>query len=141
LNVVFFIANIFILRFSGGVVFAQDAVEELQAEGKSLPAARINSASILDGKLDADVVHKAELITNFHQSRSGDHAPQFRLTELYVLYTAHVLYVGARMADSGLFQTGFVGINMQRVKVIDCGLQTEVLAAASYNSKPHHETG
>lgn len=106
MNVLFFIANIFILRFSGGVVFAQDAVEELQVEGKSLRAARINSASILDGKLDADVVHKAELITNFHQSRSADHAPQFRLTELYVLYTAHVLYVGARMADSGLFQTG-----------------------------------
>jgi len=89
LNVLFFILNIFILGFSGNVVFAPDAVEELQVKGKSLRVARVNSASILDGELDDAVWQEADLITDFCQSRSGDHAQASELTKLYVIYAAH----------------------------------------------------
>jgi hypothetical protein len=64
-------------------------VEELQVKGKSLRVARVNSASILDGKLDDAVWQEADLITDFCQSRSGDHAQASELTKLYVIYAAH----------------------------------------------------
>ena len=99
-NTFFFISAILILSFSANAVWAQAAVQEQQVEAKSLRAARVNSAPILDGKLDDAVWQEAELITDFHQSRPGDHVEPSELTELYVIYTTDALYVGARMFDS-----------------------------------------
>ena len=99
-NTFFFIPVILILSFSANTVWAQATVQEQQVEAKSLRAARVNSAPILDGKLDDAVWQEAERITDFHQSRPGDHVEPSELTELYVIYTTDALYVGARMFDS-----------------------------------------
>ena len=99
-NRFFFVPVILILSFSANAAWAQAAVQDQQVEAKSLRAARVNSAPILDGKLDDAVWQEAELITDFHQSRPGDHVEPSELTELYVIYTTDALYVGARMFDS-----------------------------------------
>ncbi len=97
---VFFVPAIVALSLSANTVWAQNAVEEQQVEAKSLRATRVDSAPLMDGKLDDAVWEEAELITDFHQSRPGDHAEPSEKTELYVIYTTDALYVGARMFDS-----------------------------------------
>ena len=99
-NTLFFIPTILILSLGANAVSAQDAVQEQQVEAKSLRAARVDSAPVLDGKLDDAVWQEAELITDFHQSNPSDHGEPSELTELYVIYTTDALYVGARMFDS-----------------------------------------
>jgi len=51
-NAFFFIPAILSLSLSASFAWAQDAVQEQQVEAKSLRAARVNSAPLLDGKLD-----------------------------------------------------------------------------------------
>jgi hypothetical protein len=86
--------------FSASVVFAQESVEEQQVEAKSFRAVRVNTAPILDGKLDDTVWQQANVVTDFHQNRPGDHATPSEPTELYVVYTSDALYIAARMYDS-----------------------------------------
>jgi hypothetical protein len=78
---------------------AQESVETRQVEAKSFRAVRVNSPPVLDGMLDDAVWQQAEKVTDFHQSRPGDHAPTSEPTELYVVYTSDALYIGARMYD------------------------------------------
>lgn len=85
---------------SFGFVCAQESVEVQQVEAKSLRAVKVNTAPILDGKLDDPVWRQAEVVTDFHQNRPGDHATPSEPTELYVIYTSDALYIGARMFDS-----------------------------------------
>ncbi|MDA0280136.1 MAG: carbohydrate binding family 9 domain-containing protein [Proteobacteria bacterium] len=85
---------------SFGFVCAQESVEVQQVEAKSLRAVKVNTAPILDGKLDDPVWRHAEVVTDFHQNRPGDHATPSEPTELYVIYTSDALYIGARMFDS-----------------------------------------
>lgn len=81
-------------------LLAQEAVEEEQVEAKSFRAVRVNTPPVMDGRLDDAVWQQAQRVTDFHQSRPGDHAEPSETTELYVVYTADALYVGARMYDS-----------------------------------------
>ena len=53
----------------------------------------------MDGVLDDPVWQKTQVVTDFHQSRPGDHATPSEPTELYVVYTSDALYIGARMYD------------------------------------------
>ena len=99
-NFFLIIPAILSLSFCTTIAWAQDTVKEQQVEAKSLRAVRVNSAPVLDGKLDDAVWQEAELITDFHQSRPGDHVEPSERTELYVIYTSDALYVGARMFDS-----------------------------------------
>ena len=85
---------------SFGFVCAQESVEVQQVEAKSLRAVKVNTAPILDGKLDDPVWRQAEVVTDLHQNRPGDHATPSEPTELYVIYTSDALYIGARMFDS-----------------------------------------
>jgi hypothetical protein len=91
---------IFTMATSFGFVCAQESVEVQQVEAKSLRAVKVNTAPILDGKLDDPVWRHAEVVTDFHQNRPGDHATPSEPTELYVIYTSDALYIGARMFDS-----------------------------------------
>lgn len=99
-NTFYYISTVVALGLGVNTGWAQDAVEQRQVEAKSLRAARVNSAPVLDGNLDDEVWQQAELITDFHQNRPGDHAEPSEKTELYVIYTSDALYVGARMFDS-----------------------------------------
>lgn len=83
-----------------GVTYAQSSVDEREVEAKSFRAVRVNDAPVIDGVLDDAVWQQAELVTDFHQNRPGDHAVPSERTELYVVYTADALYIAARMYDS-----------------------------------------
>lgn len=91
---------LFSLALLSGLAQAQESVNQRQVEAKSFRAVRVDAAPLLDGRLDDEVWQQAEQITDFHQSNPGDHAQPSELTELYVVYTADALYVGARMHDS-----------------------------------------
>lgn len=99
-NTLQFISTIVFFSLSASAAWAQEGVEQRQVEAKSLKAARVSTAPILDGRLDDQVWQEAERITDFHQNRPGDHAEPSEKTELYVIYTSDALYVGARMFDS-----------------------------------------
>ena len=78
----------------------ESELKERGVEVKSFRAVKVANAPVLDGKLDDEVWQQAERITDFHQSRPGDHAEPSEETELYVVYTEDALYVAARMYDS-----------------------------------------
>ena len=78
----------------------ESELKERGVEAKSFRAVKVANAPVLDGKLDDEVWQQAERITDFHQSRPGDHAEPSEETELYVVYTEDALYVAARMYDS-----------------------------------------
>lgn len=88
------------MALSVSVVSAQESIEEQQVEAKSFRAVRVNTAPVLDGKLDDLVWQQADVVTDFHQNRPGDHATPSEPTELYVVYTSDALYIAARMYDS-----------------------------------------
>src|SRR5688572_10846985 len=67
---------------------------------KQFRAVRVDTAPVVDGKLDEAVWQQADVITDFHQIRPGDGSEPSEPTEVYVVYTADALYIGARMADS-----------------------------------------
>ena len=79
---------------------AQEVVEEQRVEAKSFRAVRVDTAPVIDGVLDDAVWQQAEAVTDFHQSRPGDHTEPSEPTELYVVYTRDALYIGARMYDA-----------------------------------------
>ncbi|MCH1599821.1 MAG: carbohydrate binding family 9 domain-containing protein, partial [Pseudomonadales bacterium] len=79
---------------------AQEQVEEQRVEAKSFRAVRVDTAPVMDGVLDDAVWQQAEAVTDFHQSRPGDHTEPSEPTELYVVYTSDALYIGARMYDA-----------------------------------------
>ncbi|MES2606761.1 MAG: hypothetical protein V4603_17660, partial [Pseudomonadota bacterium] len=66
---------------------------------KQLHAVKVDTAPVVDGKLDDAVWQQAESITDFHQIRPGNGTATSEPTEVYVVYTADALYIGARMAD------------------------------------------
>ncbi len=81
-------------------LFAQETVQESRVEANSFRAVRVQSAPVVDGVIDDAVWQQAQLVTDFHQVRPGDHAEPSEVTELYVVYTDEALYVAARMYDS-----------------------------------------
>ena len=78
----------------------ESELKERGVEVKSFRAVKVANAPVLDGKLDDEVWQQAERITDFHQSRPGDHVEPSEETELYVVYTEDALYLAARMYDS-----------------------------------------
>ena len=85
---------------TSSTLLAQEVLDEQRVDTKSFRAVRVNTAPVVDGVLDDAVWQHAQLVTDFHQSRPGDHAEPSEPTELYVVYTTDALYVGARMYDS-----------------------------------------
>jgi hypothetical protein len=88
------------LALGSNTASAQESVEAREVEAKSFRAIKVDTAPVLDGKLDDAVWQQAEVVTDFHQSRPGDHTTPSEPTELYVVYTPDALYVAARMYDS-----------------------------------------
>lgn len=69
-------------------------------EPKHVRAVRVESAPVIDGRLDEPEWQRADVITDFHQIRPGNGATPSERTEVYLLYTADAMYIGARMYDS-----------------------------------------
>lgn len=67
---------------------------------KEVRVVRVESAPVIDGKLDEAVWQNAEVLTDFHQIRPSDGAEPSEPTEVYLLYDDDALYIGARMYDS-----------------------------------------
>lgn len=77
---------------------AQEPVTD--GPSKRLRAVRVASPPVIDGRLDEAVWDEADVITDFRQIRPGDGTEPSERTEVYVVYTADALYIGARMFDS-----------------------------------------
>jgi hypothetical protein len=82
-----------------GSVLAQSGALPAEAR-KQVHAVKVDSAPVLDGVLDDSVWQQAEPITDFRQIRPSDGGEPSEATEVYVIYTADALYIGARMGDS-----------------------------------------
>ncbi len=67
---------------------------------KEFRATRVDTAPVLDGRLDDAVWQRSEMIDDFHQIRPGDGTEPSERTEVYMVYTEDALYIGARMYDS-----------------------------------------
>lgn len=67
---------------------------------KEFRATRVDTAPVLDGRLDDEVWQRSEMIDDFHQIRPGDGTEPSERTEVYMVYTEDALYIGARMYDS-----------------------------------------
>lgn len=77
------------------------AQDDNNPEGlKEVKVTRVDTAPVMDGKLDDAVWQQAELIDDFHQIRPGDGTEPSERTEVYMIYTEDALYIGARMYDS-----------------------------------------
>ena len=84
--------------FPDGVVQAQQP--PAAETNKTVRVVRVDSIPVIDGKLDEAVWEKAEVITDFRQTRPGNGAEPSDPTEVYLLYDNNALYIGARMYDS-----------------------------------------
>ena len=84
--------------FTDGVVQAQQP--PAAETNKTVRVVRVDSIPVIDGKLDEAVWEKAEVITDFRQTRPGNGAEPSDPTEVYLLYDNNALYIGARMYDS-----------------------------------------
>ena len=83
------------------LVMAANAQDDNNPEGlKEVKVTRVETAPVMDGKLDDAVWQQAELIDDFHQIRPGDGTEPSERTEVYMIYTEDALYIGARMYDS-----------------------------------------
>jgi hypothetical protein len=78
----------------------QQAPDVPQIPQKEFRAVRVETAPVIDGRLDDAVWQLAEPISDFHQIRPGDQVSPSEATEVYVVYTEDALYIGARMGDS-----------------------------------------
>jgi len=67
---------------------------------KQVRVIRVDSAPVIDGKLDDSVWQNAEVLTDFHQTRPRDGGEPSDPTEVYLLFDDDALYIGARMYDS-----------------------------------------
>ena len=61
---------------------------------------RVDSIPVIDGKIDEAVWDKAEVLTDFHQTRPSNGAEPSDPTEVFLLYDDDALYIAARMHDS-----------------------------------------
>lgn len=67
---------------------------------KQVRVIRVDSAPVIDGRLDDSVWKNAEVLTDFRQTRPVNGAEPSDPTEVYLLYDDDALYIGARMYDS-----------------------------------------
>jgi hypothetical protein len=81
------------------IMFASAVAQAAEPAPKVLRALRVDTAPVVDGKLDDAVWAQAEPISDFHQIRPGDGTEPSEPTLVYVVYTEDALYIGARMDD------------------------------------------
>ena len=70
------------------------------APAKVLRVMRVESAPIVDGRMDDAVWQAAAVISDFHQIRPGNGTPPSERTEVSLIYDENAIYIGARMYDS-----------------------------------------
>ncbi|MDH3440931.1 MAG: carbohydrate binding family 9 domain-containing protein, partial [Gammaproteobacteria bacterium] len=67
---------------------------------KEIRVVRVDTAPVIDGKIDEAIWESAEVLTDFHQSRPTEGAAPSERTEVFLLYDDDALYIAARMFDS-----------------------------------------
>jgi hypothetical protein len=75
-------------------------VASSEATRPTMPALRITSAPVIDGRLTDEVWSHAQTADHFRQRDPLEGQPATERTEIRVLYDDDALYVGARMYDS-----------------------------------------
>lgn len=100
---------------------AQDSDGSAGDARRSITAVRIDDGGIieLDGLLDEDIWRRAEPATGFRQAEPIEGAAATERTEVFVLYSATDLYIGALLHDSD--PGGILAYQKQR----DAGLGTD----------------
>jgi hypothetical protein len=81
----------------------QDASAQASSEtgeDKEVRVVRVETAPVIDGKIDEEIWNSAEVLTDFHQSRPIEGAAPSEPTEVFLLYDDDALYIAARMYDS-----------------------------------------
>lgn len=76
-------------------------VAETHAAAPAIRAARVQGPIVLDGRLDEAAWAGATPATGFTQTDPAEGEPASERTEVRVLYDEQVLYIGARLHDSG----------------------------------------
>jgi hypothetical protein len=83
--------------------FLQNATAQSSSDAdanKEVRVVRVDSIPVIDGKIDEAVWDKAEVLTDFHQTRPSNGAEPSDPTEVFLLYDDDALYIAARMHDS-----------------------------------------
>ena len=91
-----------LIAIATGLTVTDSLAQESPATSgpKEFRAIRVERSPEIDGVLNDEVWSRAEVITDFHQTRPGNGTPTSERTEVYVVYTDEALYIGARMFDS-----------------------------------------
>ena len=90
------------LLFAWAIALGELGETRAHAQGAepSLPAVRVATAPILDGRLDDVAWQRAEVIGNFRQRDPDQGAPGTEGTTVRVVFDDTALYIGAHLADS-----------------------------------------
>ena len=92
----------FALLLAGSAVcFAVAAQEDVPAGArvKTTEVVRVDTAPVLDGRLDDDVWSQAFVIDDLHQINPTEYAEPTVATRIYLVYTEDAFYVGAELLD------------------------------------------
>ncbi len=96
LIILFFIVNVDVAH-SQPLATMMDSVNENIYQ---INAVTVERPPVIDGVLDDEVWQLAEVVTDFHQIRPGDHVAPSENTEVRVVYTKDAIYIAAKMDDS-----------------------------------------
>ena len=78
-------------------ILADDAVgQEPDRHSKIIKAVRVDTAPVIDGKLDDEVWHEALIVEDIHQIQPHEYAEPTERTVFYIMYDKDALYIGAR---------------------------------------------
>ncbi len=83
-----------------GQCFAQAEAARNDPSNRQIRAMSIEQVPVLDGRLDDEVWQLVEPVTGFTQRNPVEGTPATQRTEIRILYTPEVLYIGARMYES-----------------------------------------
>jgi hypothetical protein len=94
------LASLAVLAAAGAA--AQETPPAAEPQAREVRAVRIDTRPpVIDGRLDEEIWRQAVPATDFRQRTPDEGEPSSERTEVYLLYDADALYVGARMyADS-----------------------------------------
>ncbi len=82
------------------VVLVTASISAISADEKHGSATRIDSALVIDGRLDEAAWAQAKVIESFYQQRPNEYATPSHPMRIRVLYNDDTLYISAEMQDS-----------------------------------------
>ncbi len=84
------------------VAAASPALGQTRADeaDKSFRAVRIETAPVIDGRLDEDVWGRADVVEDFHEITPQEYDEPAKRTQVFVLYDEDNLYIAAKLWDT-----------------------------------------